>query len=193
MPAQPLLHPRRALLVALAGLLLASAASAQLLTFPRVGLSGAPDRYEPWVTVHGDDTFEVHVIVAPAEGNPVLEHEYSSVNWGVLEACCGGAAEIVSENYSAGCHHEGSAYLGVVSTLDECAGGEVIHLCTLTLRMVEDTPSGNYFVIGGPLGLGYDCAGESVLMTDLTLQVDYDSGVTPVQRSSWSEVKGLFD
>ena len=72
-------------------------------------------------------------------------------------------------------------------------GGEVILLCTLTLQMGQDIPSGSYYVIGGPLGLAYDCEGESVLMTDMTLHVNYTSDITPVEQSSWSGVKELFD
>jgi hypothetical protein len=192
MTANPISSCRGALLVLIATLLVASAASAQYVTFPRLGLSGAPDRYEPWVQVHGDETFEVYVIVLPAEGNTVLEHEYATFNWAVLEACCGGAAEIVSEDYNPACVHEGSAYGGVITTLDDCTGGEVIHLSTLTLQMAEDVPAGSYYVVGGPLGLAYDCAGESVLMTDMTVNVEYTSDITPVQGSSWSGVKDLF-
>ena len=182
---------RGALLTCLIGAVLVTTASAQYVTFPRVGLSGAPDHYEPWVSVHGQVPFEVYMIVLPAEGNTLMEHEYRSFNWAVLEACCGGAASIVSEDYNPACQHDGTAYGGVVTTVEECVSGEVLLLCTLTLQMDTDVP-GNYFVIGGPLGLAYDCAGEGVLMTDMLLQVEFTNDITPVESSTWSDVKDLF-
>ncbi len=123
--------------------------------FPRVGLSPRPDHYEPYLDVHGQVPFEVYMIVLPAEGNTLMEHEYRSFNWAVLEACCGGAASIVGESYNPACQHDGTAYGGVVTTVEECVSGEVLLLCTLTLQMVIDEP-GSYYVIAGPLALAYD-------------------------------------
>lgn len=182
---------RGVLYACLIGVVLVGTASAQYVTFPRVGLSGAPDHYEPWLSVHGQVPFDVYMIVLPAEGNTLMEHEYQSFNWAVLQACCGGAASILSESYNPVCQHDGTAYGGVVTTVEECVSGEVLLLCTLTLQMDTDVP-GNYFVIGGPLGLAYDCAGEGVLMTDMILQVEYTNDITPVESSTWSDVKDLF-
>ena len=39
----------------------------------------------------------------------------------------------------------------------------------------------------GPFLFGHE------FMTDMTVQVEYDNGTTPVESSSWSEVKRLFD
>lgn len=182
---------RIALFASLVSLVLAAPAAAQYVTFPRIGLSGSLDDYQPVIDVHGQEPFEIHVIVMPAEGYPVLQHEYTSFNWAVLEACCGGAASILAEDYNPSCQHEGSAYSGVTTTVEECVTGASVHLCTLTLRMEADV-AGTYYVVGGPLGLAYDCGGEGVLMTDMIVQVNYTTDITPVESTSWSGVKELF-
>ena len=182
---------RRLVLVLAALAFGAVAASAQFVTFPRVGLSAAPDRYEPTLAVEGQDPFDVYVIAVPAEGEAVFGHGFTSFEWAVLEACCGGAAEVVTETYNPACQHEGGIYAGVTTTLDACTGGEVILLATLTLQMTVDQ-SGSYYVIGGPTGLASDCDGGGVLMTDLILYVDYNATSTPVEGSTLSRVKDLF-
>ncbi len=191
MPANPLHFARSALLASLVCLVLAAPAAAQYVVFPRVGLSGAPDHYEPVVEVHGQDPFDIYVIVLPPEGQALMQNEYASFNWAVLEACCGGAANIVSEVYNPACEHVGSAYGGVTTTVDECVSGAALLLCTLTVQMDTDIP-GTYWVVGGPLGLSYDCVGEGVLMTDMIINVIYTNDTTPVEASTWSDVKELF-
>ncbi len=192
MPANLHRVARHALMAALLCLVLSVPAAAQILTFPRVGLSGAPDHYQQFINVHGQVPFDVYVIVLPAEGNALMQHEYQSFNWAVLEACCGGAASIVTEDYNSACQHDGTAYGGVTTTVDECVSGSALLLCTLTLQMETDIP-GTYWVIGGPLGLAYDCVGEGVLMTDMLINVIYTNDAAPVESSTWSDVKGLFD
>jgi hypothetical protein len=182
----------RRLVLALAALTVcAGAASAQFVTFPRVGLSAAPDHYEPSLAVEGQDPFDVYVIAVPEESEPVFGHGFTSFEWAVLEACCGGAAEVVGETFNPVCQHEGGIYAGVTTTLDACTGGEAILLATLTLQMTVDQ-SGSYYIIGGPTGLAIDCDGGGVLMTDLILYVDYTAVSTPVEGSTLSRVKDLF-
>ncbi len=170
---------------------LAVPAMAQIV-FPRIGVSAAPDRYEPEIAVHGDETFDLHVVALPPEGQAEFDQEFGMFQWAVLEACCGGAAVIVAENYNPDCEHVGTPYSGVVTTSEECMSGSVVRLCTLTLQMVGQEP-GRYFVAAGPLELSLTCAGDGVVMTDLMVSVDYTSDITPNEASSLSEVKALFD
>lgn len=183
---------RSALLAACLVVLLALPATAQFLTFPRIGVSAAPDRYEPEIAVHGAEPFELHVIAIPPEGQQAFDHDFGQFQWAVLEACCGGAAEIIGEAYNLAYEHVGSPYAGVVTTSEECMSGEVVWLCTLTVQMVVDQP-GSYYVSAGPLALSQTCDGQDVVMTDLMVYVDYTSDVTPVEASSLSEVKALFN
>jgi len=179
------------LAVTLAILGLAAPAAAQYVVFPRLGLSAAPDRYEPNIEVHGDDPFDLWVLVLPPEGEAMLGNEYGSFHWAVLEACCGGAARIVAQDYSPLYQHEGDILFGIVSSAQECGSGDVIELCRLTLQMTVDL-SGQYFIIAGPLSLAYTCNLDGVVMTDMMVYVTYVADTTPVEPSSWSEVKSLF-
>ena len=179
------------LLAALLCIVVATPAASQYVTFPRLGLSGAPDRYEPSIDVQGTAPFDIYVIVLPAEGEPTLEYDYHSFHWGILESCCGGAAAIVGEDYAGNCTHEGTPYSGVTTVGNECLTGDSILLCTISLQMTLDQ-TGQYFVIGGPLSLAYDCYEAGVLMTDMTLYVNYTSDNTPVDTVTLSGVKQLF-
>lgn len=175
-------------------LAIVTTALAQYPSFPRLGLSTAPDRYELDIAVHGDETFELHVLVLPPDGETLHEHQYRSFQWAVLEACCGGAAVILDEEYNPACQSEGDTLGGMVTEFDECVGGDVIHLATLTLQMAIDVP-GVYWIIAGPLGLATACSefGEyTVLMTDMLVNVHYTTDVTPAEGTSWTGVKNLF-
>jgi len=183
---------RSALVAACLMVLLAVPASAQYLTFPRIGVSAAPDRYEPEIDVHGDEPFQVYVVALPAEGQAEFTHEFGQFQWAVLEACCGGAAAIIAEEYNPSCEHVGAPYAGVVTTSEECMSGEVVWICTLTVQMVVDEP-GSYYIAAGPLALSQTCDGQDVVMTDLMVYVNYTSDVTPVESTSLSDVKGLFN
>jgi len=188
-----LIRIRRSTLVAgCLVVLLAVPASAQFLTFPRIGVSAAPDRYEPEIDVHGDEPFQIHVVAVPPEGQDSLTQEFGQFQWAVLEACCGGAAAIISEEYNPACEHVGTPYAGVVTTSEECMSGEVVWICTLTVQMVVDEP-GSYYISAGPLALSQTCDGQDVVMTDLMVYVNYTSDVTPVESTSFSEVKSLFN
>ncbi|MEZ4387942.1 MAG: hypothetical protein R3D98_10290 [Candidatus Krumholzibacteriia bacterium] len=179
-------------LAALLVLLLSLPASAQYLTFPRIGVSAAPDRYVSEIDVHGDATFELYVVALPPEDQSAFAQEFGEFQWAVLEACCGGAAAIVAEDFNPACEHVGSPYGGVVTTSEVCMSGEAVWLCTLTLQMVVDQP-GRYYVVAGPLALAQTCGGEGVVMTDLLVDVNYTTDVTPVETLSLSRIKALFD
>lgn len=183
---------RAALVAACFMVLLAVPSAAQYLTFPRIGVSAASDRYEPEIDVHGDEAFQIHVVALPAEGEEALTHDFGQFQWAVLEACCGGAAAIIAEQYNPAYEHVGSPYAGVVTTSEECMSGEVVWICTLTVQMVVDEP-GNYYIAAGPLALSQTCDGQGVVMTDLMVFVNYTSDVTPVESTSLSDVKALFD
>jgi hypothetical protein len=183
--------PRTALLGALLCLLIALPAAAQV-TFPRLGLSAAPDHYDPDIEVEGDETFQLHILVlGDTDGEP-LEQDYGLFHWAVLEACCGGAAVIIDEEYNPACEHDGAPLSGVVTTAEECMGGDVVRLCTLTLQMTVDEP-GIYYIIAGPLSLSQTCDQQGVVMTDMLVDIHYTpANSTPTEQSTWSEVKSLF-
>lgn len=183
--------PRLSLLALALTMLLTASASAQLIYFPRIGVSASPTEYVPTVEVHGDETFELYVIALPPENEPVFQHDYGTFSWLLLEACCGGAADLLSEEYNPACTHDGGVYTGVVSSNEECMDGEVAWLCTLTLQMNEDTP-GTYYVVAAPNAQAVTCGGEDVTMTDMLVTVNYTVSVTPNEATSLSEVKSLF-
>ncbi|MBD3222774.1 hypothetical protein GF314_16205 [bacterium] len=186
------LATRRTVLIAALALLVASAASAQFIQFPRIGVSAAPDRYEPSIDVHGDEIFEMYIVALPPDGEPLLQHDYGTFHWWLLEACCGGAAELIDQEFNPELEHEGSVYAGVITSSEECMDGEAVLLCTLRLQMVVDEP-GQYFVMGGPMALSQTCDGEDVVMTDLVTSVNYINDATPVEQTSLTEVKALFE
>jgi hypothetical protein len=153
---------------------------------PRLGVSAAPDRYVSEISVPQGETFQVHVLV---DATP-LQQGFQSFNWAILQACCGGAATVLSVESADGWQNEGTCLGGMLSTWDDCAAQASYRLATLTMRMV--TPeSGDYFLMCGPIGLGYDCAGAGVLMTDLPLVIHY-AGSVPAERSTLGSVKCRF-
>lgn len=180
-------------LLVVCSLLAAAPAAAQYLTFPRVGVSAAEDAYVTELNVEGDELFELHVVLLPREDQSALQEDYGMVHWGVLEACCGGAAQVVDAVYNPALEHEGGVYSGVYSTGEECMDGEAVWLATLILRMTENQPSGRYYVIAGPMSVAQTCGGDDVVLTDLIAHVNYTNDVTPVERSSLSAVKALFE
>ena len=182
---------RRLVLVLAALALGAGAASAQFVTFPRVGLSAAPDRYEPTLAVEGQDPFDVYVIAVPAEGEAVFGHGFTSFEWAVLEACCGGAAEVVTETYNPACQHEGGIYAGVTTTLDACTGGEAILLATLTVSMDAPEP-GEYLAAAGPFAPAFDCEGNNPLFMDMPMTITVNGEPTPTLGSTWDSLKAIY-
>ena len=183
-----------AALAALAGtalLLAAGPAQAQFEAYPRLGFSAAADRHEPSITVHGDEVFELHVIVLPPEGEASLEHDFATFHWAVMQVCCGGAATILDEDFNPACQSDGELLDGVVTTFEDCAGGEVVHIATLTMRMAVDA-SGQYVLIAAPLSQAIACDGQLVVMTDMMVTVDYTADSASGEASSWSGVRALF-
>jgi hypothetical protein len=169
---------------------LAAPATAQFTDLPRLGVSAAPDRYVGEITVQDDATFEVHVLVLGPDDDTPLDLGFLSFTWALLEACCGGAAELVDVALADPWIHEGSCIGGMESYSEQCITAGSYRLATLTLRMATSV-SGNYWLLCGPINLAYDCAGEGVLMTDLPLLVRYANNV-PVERATMGSVKSSF-
>lgn len=185
-------HTHRLVILVALTVLLATAASAQYVQFPRIGVSAAPDRYEPTIDVNDNGPFQMYIIALPPEDQATFGHQYGQFHWALLEACCGGAAALIDQEYNPLYTHAGGIYDGVTTSSEECIEGEVALLCTLTLQMIEDDP-GQYFVMGGPMALSETCGGEGVVFTDLVATVNYLSDATPNEATSFSEVKSLFD
>lgn len=171
--------------------LLAVPAMAQFTEFPRLGVSAERDRYVGEITVVDDATFEVHVLVVGPDDDTPLDRGFQSFTWALLESCCGGAATLVDvELAGAPWQHEGSTIGGMESYSEQCLTEESHYLATLTLRMDTDI-SGDYWLLCGPINVAYDCAGASVVMTDLPLLVRYGNNV-PAERSTLGSVKSSF-
>ena len=183
---------RAALLATLIVAVSAASASAQYVMFPRIGVSASPDHYQPILELVGEDTFELYVVALPAEDQTTLQQDYGRFHWAVLEACCGGAAAVIETWYNPVYEHEGDPYLGVYSSSEECMNGSIVHLATLSLRMLIDIP-GQYYVIGGPLAVARTCEQEDVVLTDLIAYINYQPTVTPTDQTSLSDVKAMFE
>lgn len=181
----------RAASIAVVLMLLAGSAAAQFTTFPRIGASAAPDRYVGEIAVAADETFQVHVLVLGPDDETPLTRGFRSFAWAILEACCGGAAEVVDVDFGGPWQHEGDCIGGMVSTNDACPGDGWYRLTTLTMRMLDDRP-GEYYLMCGPIGLAYDCAGAGVVMTDLPLVIHYAGGVA-TESTTLGAVKSSFD
>jgi len=176
----------------LLSILLVASASAQFVTFPRIGLSAAPDHYDPDITVRGDETFELYVLALAAENGEPLPHDFSSFHWAVLEACCGGAAVIVDSQFNDECEHEGDILVGMVTTAADCMGGDYVQICKFTLQMATDV-SGLYYILAGPMSEATTCDGEEVVMTDMVVDIAFHADEqTPVENQSLTSVKALF-
>lgn len=179
-------------LVTAAVLLTAAAEAARYDDYPRLGFSAAADRYTPVIEVRGDEVFALHVIVLPPEGATSLGHDFSTFHWAVMEVCCGGAATVLDEDYNPSCQNDGNLFSGVVTTFEPCAAGDVIHIATITMRMVVEH-TGEYVLMAAPLSQAITCDADLVVLTDMMVTVDYTGEGTAVAASSWSEVKSLFD
>jgi len=175
----------------LLSLMLVASASAQFLTFPRIGLSAAPDHYDPDITVRGEETFELYVLALAADDGVPLPHDFDSFHWAVLEACCGGAAVILESEFSPLCEHEGDVLTGVVTTAADCMGGDYVQICKFTMQMATDV-EGLYYIIAGPMSVAQTCDGEEVVMTDMVVNIAFHGDQTPVHTQSLTKVKSLF-
>jgi hypothetical protein len=180
-----------ATMAAMVLLLAAGPAQAQFEAYPRLGFSAAADRHEPSIAVHGDEVFELHVLVLPPEGEATLAHDFAAFHWVIAQVCCGGAATVLGEDFNPACQNEGDLLDGVVTTFEPCAGGEVIHIATLAMRMAVDSP-GQYVLMAAPLSQAITCDGQLVVMTDMMVAVDYTTDNTADEASSWSGVKSLY-
>lgn len=185
-------HLNAAILALGLAAVVAAPASAQYLTFPRLGVSAAPDHYEPEIQVDGDQEFQLYVLVLAPQDETPLTTSFSSFNWAVLQSCCGYDTELVDESYEDGFTHTGTALGGVVCDADGCRGGDYVRLATLTFRMITNYP-GDYFMMCGPVTYQQACDGSNVVFTDLNVVIHYTvDGQTPVENQSWGAVKALF-
>jgi hypothetical protein len=191
MPCRDHLKRRASMLASMAVLLAACSVDAQFEAYPRLGFSAAADRYQPTITVQGDEIFELHIIVTPPDGEAGLAHDFAAFHWAVLQFCCGGAADILSEQFNPAGQSEGDILFGIHTTFAECVSGEVIHLATLSMQMTVDV-SGRYGVFAAPLSQALTCDDQPVVLTDMMVYVDFSTDSTPVAASSLSGVKALF-
>lgn len=170
----------------------ATVAGAQPPSFPRIGLSTAPDHHSTSIAVAMDEPFDLHMLLLPPEnGEPLFD--VSLLRWAVFQVCCGGVASLEAVDYSGGMEHAGHPFDGVTSVAADCITDEIVHLATITFTLRADDP-GLYLMVAGPTDWAQDCSGENVVLMDMAVEVDlYDPDEqTPVEQTSWAAMKALY-
>lgn len=172
-------------------LLLALPAAAQL-EFCMLGLSAAPDAYVDQITVAYGDEFDLYVILAGPEGTTPLPWILESVNWAVLQNCCGGspAYMIDSELLGSDLIHTGDPVVGVTSEASNCVQKDVVALARLTFTWVT-TPVRNFYLGAAPMTVATTCAEDFQPLSSRSVEI-IPTGVTPAEVSDWGAVKSLY-
>ena len=179
-------------------------AAAQFEDYPRLGLSASPAAVVDSLTIGPGAPFDVHMIAIGPEGDEPLGFGIASLQWIIYTGCCGVYLEVLAVDYNPLLDHVGSPLEGVVSTAQNCLFEDVLHLATITLRIIEPT-QGLAMLPAGAAGPGLDCDGGSRLFFDILFNAYIDpsiiSGVPdempsgeqpPRESSSWGALKAVF-
>lgn len=181
----------QAVLTAAFALMLALPATAQL-EFSMLGLSAEPDAYVAEKTVAFGEEFDLYVILTGPEGESPLPWILDSVNWAVLQNCCGGSPAylIDSELLGPDLVHTGEPVVGVTSAAADCVQQDVVALARLTFTWVE-TPTRNFYLGAAATTAAVTCDEDFQLLSSRSVEIT-PTGVTPAEESSWGAVKRLY-
>jgi len=176
--------------VVVSTLLLATGGLAQT-ALPRLGLSAAPDMYVGTIDVASDEPFDLYIIAKGPDGLDILPFDLVSLQWAVFTPCCGASYDVLDVQYNPDLEHVGFPFTGVESSSEICIEDDFLYLATLTLIINVDGP-GAYLLPAGATGPAFDCADESHLFLDLTVEAHVDGGITPNSYETWGGLKGIY-
>ncbi len=182
------------LAIALLGLLVLATAPCALAQgdFSVLGLSASPDAYVDAIEVEYGEDFELYVIITGPGAVEPLAHDFSSVGWAVLQACCGGSPAFMydSQLSTEGLVHEGEPILGVTTSAPECVSADVIHVATLSFNWLY-APTEPFLLGAASMNAAQFCGEDPQFLSGCAVTV-LPQGVTPAESSSWGGVKALY-
>ncbi|MBU0743509.1 hypothetical protein KKA85_06550 [bacterium] len=157
-----------------------------------LGLSAMPDAYVPEVEVDFGHDFELYVILAGPGAVAPLPWQFSSVDWAVLQSCCGGSPAFMVESHLAtdSLVHEGDPILGVRTTAPDCFQSDIILIATLTFTWIYQ-PTGPFYMGAAAMSAVEICGEDTQFLSGCSVRIT-PLGVTPAGNRSWGEVKTLF-
>ncbi len=158
-----------------------------------LGLSAAPDAYVDEIDVAYGQDFQLYVIIAGPGAVEPLTRDFVSVNWAVLQACCGGspATLIESDLHTDQLVHEGDPIYGVHTSAPTCVDAEIITVATLTFTWLYEPVTGPFLLGAASMSAAEFCGGETEFLSGCSVRVA-PLGYTPAADHTWGEVKSLF-
>lgn len=157
-----------------------------------LGLSAAPDSYVGETTVEYGSDFDLWVIVAGPDAVAPLSWKLDTLDWAVLQSCCGGSpATLSSSALTTGTMvQEGDPAYGVQVVSTDCVRRDVITLARLTFTWVYQ-PTGAFYLGAAALGPATTCDAGSELLGGRSVLV-VPTGITPAAASTWGGIKSLY-
>ena len=163
-------------------------ATAQFDDFALLGLSAAPDRYEPTIVIDSDEHFVLYFLAKGPDEASALPFDLLSLSWAVLAPCCGASYEVIAIDYNSDLVHEGYPLSGVQSTAEVCLDQDYLVLAALTFEMRVPAP-GIYRIPAGAIGPALDCNSDPHFFADLAVDAIVDMSSTPNESLSWGTLK----
>ncbi len=160
--------------------------------FSVLGLSASPDSYVDEIEVDFDQEFQLYVIIAGPGAVEPLTKDFSSVNWAVLQACCGGSPAFMIESvlHSESLVHEGEPIVGVHTSAPVCIDADIITLATLTFTWLYE-PAGSFLLGAAAMSAAEFCGEETEFLSGCSVRI-VPLGITPAEDKTWGEVKSLY-
>jgi hypothetical protein len=160
--------------------------------FSIIGLSAAPDSYVARKTVPFGEEFELYVILTGPAGESPLPWILDSVDWAVLQACCGGspAYMIHAELLTDGLSQTGDPTLGVTSTGVGCVQRDVLVLARLLFTWIY-TPTRHFYLGAAAMTAALTCDQDIQFLDSRSVEI-IPTGITPAEDASWGAVKSLY-
>jgi len=183
---------RTFLSVATLTLILTAGAVAAQGEYSVLGLSAAPDAYVDEIDIEYGLDFQLYVIIAGPGAVEPLTQDFVSVNWAVLQACCGGSPAFLIDSamHTDPLVHEGDPIYGVHTSAPTCVDAEIITVATLTFTWLYE-PTGPFLLGAASMSAAEFCGGETEFLSGCSVRVA-PLGYTPAEDRSWGDVKTLF-
>jgi hypothetical protein len=183
---------RTILSVAALTLVLTAGAVAAQGEYSVLGLSAAPDAYVDDIDIEYGQDFQLYVIIAGPGAVEPLTLDFVSVNWAVLQACCGGSpAFLIDSNlHTDQLDHEGDPIYGVHTSAPTCIDAEIITVATLTFTWLYE-PTGPFLLGAASMSAAEFCGGETEFLSGCSVRIA-PLGYTPAEDHTWGEVKSIY-
>lgn len=184
-------HPSFYLATLCLVVLLPAASSAQFEPNGRLGLSAVANAYVDHLEPDIGDPFTLYVILTGLTNDEPLAFQLQTVTWVVHTVCCGDSpVGVVDMVHAPGFVTEGDPYEDIESATLDCPGGDTVLLATITFDWLLDGET-EFLLSAGAVTAALDCEDGAHLVQTLVVDIT-GQDPTPVESSSWSQIKALF-